>query len=184
MKGLFNTANCEDKFSLICTSKMRLIRKYESLCLKYLFAKVMKKLSISFQGAKEAAKQHCYINTEIKTTGFTYMDESIPPEVKEEITNLSEEVKNKMLLVTDEQVHDQLHKLLMEREIEPIQVVFRDSQCLDCGAQGDLRILDNFCHMEMMFLHPKSAAYFHPETKVNTKIRICLSFDFPVTDSK
>ena len=128
----------------------------------------MKKLVILFQGAKEAAKQHCYINTEIKTTGFTYMDESIPPEVKEEISNLSEEVKNKMLLFTDEQVHDQLHKLLMEVEIEPIQVVFRDSQCLDCGAQGDLRILDNYCHMEMMFIHPKSAAYFHPETKVST----------------
>ena len=141
-------------------------------------------LGQAVQGAKEAAKQHCYINTEIKTTGFTYMDESIPTEVKEEINNLSEEVKNKMLLVTDEQVHDQLHKLLMEAEIEPIQVVFRDSQCLDCGAQGDLRILDNYCHMEMMFVHPKSAAYFHPETKVSTKIRICLRFNFPVTDSK
>ena len=42
------------------------------------------------------------------------MDDSIPNEVKEEINTLPETLRNKMLLVTDDQVHDHLHKLLME----------------------------------------------------------------------
>ena len=94
------------------------------------------------------------------------MDDSIPSEVKESIDTLDESIRNKMLLVTDEQVHDQLHKIIMEEMDKPVQVVFRDSQCQDCGAEGDERILDNYCHMEMMMIHPKSAAYFHPEPQV------------------
>lgn len=114
------------------------------------------------QGPREAAKQHCYNDTQIKTTGFTYMDDSIPIEVQESVNALPEAVRNKMLLVTDDQVHAQLHKLLMIDIKRPVQVVFRDSKCLDCGAQGDSRILENHCHMEMIMMHPQSAAYFHP----------------------
>ena len=97
------------------------------------------------------------------------MDDSIPDEVKESVNALPENVRDKMLLVTDERVHAQLHKLLMEQIQKPVQVVFRDSKCLDCGAQGDSRILDNYCHMELMMIHPQSAAYFHPNPKVSLK---------------
>ena len=41
------------------------------------------------------------------------MDDSIPSEVKESIDTLDESIRNKMLLVTDEQVHDQLHKIIL-----------------------------------------------------------------------
>ena len=66
-----------------------------------------------------------------------------------------------MLLVTDEEVHAKLHKLLEEID-HPIQVVFRNSLCQDCGAHGDKRLLDKHCHMESILVHPESALYHHP----------------------
>ena len=118
-------------------------------------------LEAATQGAVEAAKLHSWTNTEIKTTGFTYMDDSIPESVKTSINELPASIKSSMLLVTDEQVHDKLHQLISDIE-KPVQIVFRDSKCLDCGAEGDSRILEEFCHMEMALVHPLSAAYFHP----------------------
>lgn len=118
------------------------------------------------QGAREAAKQNAWITTQIKTTGFTYMDDNIPSDVKDTINALPDSIKDKMLLVTDEQVHDQLKKLLGEID-KPVQVIFRDSKCLDCGAQGDARLLDDHCHMELILVHPEPAAYFHPSPQVH-----------------
>jgi predicted Zn-ribbon and HTH transcriptional regulator len=100
------------------------------------------------------------------------VDDSIPDEVKESINALPDSVKSKMLLVTDEQVYDHLHMLIKEIGDKPVQVVFRDSQCLDCGAQGDARLLDTHCHMEMLMVHPQPAAYFHPSTQVKKGAKI------------
>ena len=71
-----------------------------------------------------------------------------------------------MLLVTDQQVYEELHEMLMTDIKTPVQLVFRDSLCLDCGAQGDERLLDNYCHMDFQLIHPKNSILFHPEEKV------------------
>ena len=76
------------------------------------------------QGAIEAAKLHSWKNTKILATGFTYMDDNIPENVKESINQLPASIKSQMLLVTDEQVHDELNKLIKEIE-RPVQIVFR-----------------------------------------------------------
>ena len=78
-----------------------------------------------------------FLDTEIKSTGFTYIDDTLPDEIKD--FAFPEEVRKKMLLVTDQQVYDELHELLMKEIQSPIQLVFRDSLCLDCGTKGDER---------------------------------------------
>ena len=80
---------------------------------------------------------------------FTYMDDSIPETVKASINDLPASIKSSMLLVTDEQVHEKLHELIEEIEL-PVQIVFRDYKCQNCGAEGDSRLLEEYCHMEMV----------------------------------
>ena len=52
------------------------------------------------------------------------MDNNIPENVKESINQLPASIKSQMLLVTDEQVHDELNKLINEIETS-VQIVFR-----------------------------------------------------------
>ena len=52
------------------------------------------------------------------------MDNNIPENVKESINQLPAAIKSQMLLVTDEQVHDELNKLINEIETSA-QIVFR-----------------------------------------------------------
>ena len=80
---------------------------------------------------------------------FTYMDDSIPEAVKASINDLPASIKSSMLLVTDEQVHEKLHELIEEIE-SPVQIVFRDYKCQNCGTEGDSRLLEEYCHMEMV----------------------------------
>ena len=105
-----------------------------------------------------------FADTELKSTGFTYIDDALPDEIKD--FAFPEEVRKKMLLVTDQQVYEELHEMLMTDIKTPVQLVFRDSLCLDCGAQGDERLLDNYCHMDFQLIHPKNSILFHPEEKV------------------
>lgn len=117
------------------------------------------------QGAVEAARNHAGPDARIRTVGFTYLDDSIPGHVSDSIEALPDSVKNKMLLVTDQQVRQQLGKMLDEIE-RPVQVVFRNSKCVDCGEEGDRRLLGSYCHMESLLTHPEPAAYFHPQARV------------------
>ena len=108
-----------------------------------------------------------FLDTEIKSTGFTYIDDTLPDEIKD--FAFPEEVRKKMLLVTDQQVYDELHELLMKEIQSPIQLVFRDSLCLDCGTKGDERLLESYCHMESILMHPEHSVYFHPEERVTSQ---------------
>ena len=78
------------------------------------------------QGAIEAAKIHALnddLSEEFKTLGFTYLDKSIPKHVADSIESLPREVKEKMLLVNDQDVHDILEAKIGEIK-KPIQVYF------------------------------------------------------------
>ena len=37
----------------------------------------------------------------------------------------------------------------------PLQIIFRDSKCLDCGVIGDRRLLPRYCHFELTLVHDK-----------------------------
>ena len=52
-----------------------------------------------------------------------------------------------MLYYTDEEIRNKVNKVISDIET-PIQVIFEDVQCQDCGVVGDKRLLPDYCHME------------------------------------
>ena len=45
---------------------------------------------------------------------------------------------------------------------KPIQVVFKNHRCLDCGETGDARLMPSHCHMEPVYVHPGNIVQYHP----------------------
>ena len=45
---------------------------------------------------------------------------------------------------------------------KPIQVVFMNHRCLDCGETGDSRLMPTHCHMEAIYVHPGNIVQYHP----------------------
>jgi len=113
------------------------------------------------QGAREAARM--LGGTEgrnIQCIGFTYLDSSIPGELHDSLQQLGEVKRKEMLIATTEEVVEQVQEALDKIE-EPIQVVFEDVQCEDCGVLGDRRLLPSHCHMAQLFSHPGVLRHFH-----------------------
>ena len=69
-------------------------------------------VDLACQGALEAARAHSWENSMIRTVGFTYMDSSIPPTVEKTLQSLDSEDRRRMLLVTDDDVHQ-----ILKREV-------------------------------------------------------------------
>ena len=69
-------------------------------------------VDLACQGALEAAKAHAWDNTKIRTVGFTYLDSSIPSAVEKTLLGLDAGDRRKMLLVTDDDVHQ-----ILKREV-------------------------------------------------------------------
>merc|ERR1719228_3061323 len=93
--------------------------------------------------------------------GFTYLDAAIPEKLLSSLGTLDKEERDKMLLVTDEEVRSQLDEALQKID-KPVKVVFEDSKCLNCGVLGDRRLLPDYCHMGEMYTHPAPLKHFHP----------------------
>ena len=66
-----------------------------------------------------------------------------------------------MLYYEDEEVNAAVSQAIDNIE-SPIQVIFSDVKCDDCGIVGDKRLLPDFCHMEKLFTHPQPLRHFHP----------------------
>ena len=65
-----------------------------------------------------------------------------------------------MLYYEDEEVSAAISEAI-EQIDSPVQVVFEDVRCEDCGIVGNRRLLPDFCHMERLFKHPQSLRHFH-----------------------
>lgn len=48
---------------------------------------------------------------------------------------------------------------------DPVQVVFRNHRCADCGDTGDARLMGPLCHMQPVYVHPGRIVHYHPGTK-------------------
>ena len=66
-----------------------------------------------------------------------------------------------MLYYEDEEVNTAVSQAIDNIE-SPIQVIFSDVKCEDCGIVGDKRLLPDFCHMERLFKHPQPLKHYHP----------------------
>ena len=74
---------------------------------------------------------------------------------------LDPDKRRAMLYYEDEEVNTAVSEAIDNIE-SPIQVIFSDVKCDDCGIVGDKRLLPEFCHMEKLFKHPRPLRHFHP----------------------
>ena len=114
-------------------------------------------LTLASQGAQEAARPYHDLD-QIRAIGYTYIDTDIPQSI--EIDSLSEDTKDKLLLVKPRDVRAKIESVL-EDIGDPVQILFKDYMCLDCGTIGDPRLLTPFCHFQEHYMHPEPLTYVH-----------------------
>jgi len=114
------------------------------------------------QGAVQAAKLYSGDIEDERMLGFTYLDSGIPEDFKEVLLSLDAEKRKGMLYLTEDEVYEKISTAI-ESIKKPITVIFEDSECEDCGIQGDRRLLSEYCHMERHYKHPEPLNHFHPQ---------------------
>jgi len=115
------------------------------------------------QGSVEAARMFSEQGiTGDRVMGFTYLDDSVPPDFQAVLDSLDADKRRSMLYLSSEEVNARVREAVSGIR-EPVKVIFEDSQCEDCGVIGDKRLLPDFCHMERIYDHPQPLKHFHPE---------------------
>ena len=119
-------------------------------------------LERAVEGGREAALARLGAEGgNVQALGFTYLDSSIPAVQRAELLALPEEQRRGLLVATEQEVVEQVEAAL-SRTAGPVQVVFEDSECEDCGVVGDARLLPAHCHLEPLLQHPGPLQTFHP----------------------
>ena len=93
--------------------------------------------------------------------GYRYLeDPSFTPEQRAALQDNVETRKIFNVLTNEEIVN--LLRITLQSLPAPLQVVFLDQRCVDCGEQGDRRLLSPFCHLEKCLKHPGRLQRVHP----------------------
>ena len=114
------------------------------------------------QGPVEAARRFSEDGIDSqRILGFTYLDDNVPQDFRTVLDNIDADKRQAMLYLTVDEVIDKIQEAV-ESISDPVQVIFEDVRCEDCGIVGDRRLLPDFCHMEKMYTHPQPLSHFHP----------------------
>ena len=95
-------------------------------------------------GAEMAAREICKTASPI-SLGYKFAEE-------DDLEDLSTDVRKKRRLLTEPEILEQLEQEISKLP-EPVQVVFSNKKCKDCGQTGDPRLMDDWCHRKMMLGH-------------------------------
>jgi len=111
-------------------------------------------------GAVKAA-QSFHKTVRLNVIGYRYLDD--PCFTDEQRKALVENVETRKMfnVLTDEEIVGSISNTLASLPA-PVQVVFRDQRCVDCGEEGDRRLLSPFCHLEKCLKHPGRLQRIHP----------------------
>jgi len=113
---------------------------------------------VDCQGALEAARR--FTDHQVLHTGYRFLsDPTISAQQREKF--LCPDNRQLFNVKTDQEVAILMRELLSQVG-PPVQVVFRSSQCLDCGLVGDPRLLPPFCHLEAHLVHREGVEQHHP----------------------
>ncbi|XP_059094666.1 uncharacterized protein LOC131889555 isoform X1 [Tigriopus californicus] len=97
-------------------------------------------------GAKMAAKKQ-FVHAE--PTCLSY--EFVTPEI---LKGTSEELRTEQLrMLTNLEIRKELETAIEDLGPDPVQVVFANQRCEDCGQTGDPRLMDDRCHKERVLGH-------------------------------
>ena len=93
--------------------------------------------------------------------GYRYLeDPAFTPEQRAALED-NLEARKIFNVLTDGEILTLLRSSLQSLP-SPVQVVFLDQRCLDCGEEGDKRLLSPFCHLEKCLRHPGRLQRVHP----------------------
>ena len=93
--------------------------------------------------------------------GYRYIeDPSFTPEQRAALQD-NLETRKIFNVLTNEEIVSLLRSTLQSLSA-PLQVVFLDQRCVDCGEEGDRRLLSPFCHLEKCLRHPGRLQRVHP----------------------
>ena len=95
-------------------------------------------------GAEMAAREICKTASP-RSLGYKFAEE-------DDLEDLSTEVRKKRRLLTEPEVLEQLEQEIAKLP-EPVQVVFSNKKCKDCGQTGDPRLMEDMCHRKMVLGH-------------------------------
>ncbi len=96
-----------------------------------------------------------------QVTGYRFLSDFADDAAQLDKMESDEESRRAFNVMTDPEVRSHLTGCL-ERCGPALELVFRDSKCLDCGAVADARLMPPLCHMESHRTHPEAAARAHP----------------------
>ena len=110
-------------------------------------------------GAKKAAEQFCQ-GVSPQVIGYRFLSDLD----EEQFCKMKDDVDMRMAfnVKTDDEVRELL-SVALSKCGDPLSLVFRDCRCMDCGAEGDPRLMPLFCHMESHHVHPSSVRVVHPK---------------------
>ena len=93
--------------------------------------------------------------------GYRYIED--PSLTQEQRAALQDNLETRKIfnVLTNEEIVSLLRSTLQSLPA-PLQVVFLDQRCVDCGEEGDRRLLSPFCHLEKCLRHPGRLQRVHP----------------------
>ncbi len=111
----------------------------------------------------------------VQLLGYRYLDDETFSDKQKEKFLTDEASKEAFNVMTDDEVREAIADALVAVG-DPVQVVFRNSRCVDCGARGDERLMSKYCHMQSTLIHTGISEDCHPghhEAYHNDTISYC-----------
>ena len=110
----------------------------------------------------------------VAVLGYRYVTDQAFSDRQREIILTDPAVREVMNVLTEAEIRDLVNNKINNIE-STVRIIFRDSVCVDCGEEGDPRLMSEWCHMEPCQTHPSPASPHHPGgvTRHHPTDRLC-----------
>ena len=108
-----------------------------------------------------AAMQDFADTCKVAVLGYRYVSDQAFSDKQRDMILSNSAVKEVFNVMTEAEIRDVVNNKINNIEC-PVRILFSDSVCVDCGEEGDPRLLSDWCHMEPCQIHPASASPRHP----------------------
>ena len=97
----------------------------------------------------------------VAVLGYRYVSDQAFSDKQRDVILSTPSVKEVFNVMTEAEIRDIINNKMRNME-SPVRIIFSDSVCVDCGEEGDPRLLSSWCHMEPCQVHPAPASPRHP----------------------
>ncbi|XP_023333830.1 uncharacterized protein LOC111705491 isoform X2 [Eurytemora carolleeae] len=101
----------------------------------------------------------------IQVVGYRFLSDLAFSQTQRDLLKTQKPVRELLNVLTDDEIRDIL-QLKIASIAKPVQIIFLDSVCVECGQQGDVRLMGEYCHMEAVYKHKKESTLSHPKPQL------------------